>query len=68
MRLHTIAVFALALVGIPLHGEVKLPRLLSDHAVLQRDRPARIWGWAEPSEQITLKFHSHKVSAVANRF
>ncbi|NOY29386.1 MAG: hypothetical protein GXP28_04180 [Planctomycetes bacterium] len=27
--------------------DVKLPALLSDYMVLQRDKPVPIWGWAE---------------------
>jgi sialate O-acetylesterase len=30
--------------------------LFSDHAVLQRDRPAMIWGWAEPGTRVTVRF------------
>ncbi|MDX1962045.1 MAG: sialate O-acetylesterase [Pirellulales bacterium] len=33
---------------------VRLPRLLSEHAVLQRDKPIRIWGWADPGEEVTV--------------
>jgi sialate O-acetylesterase len=30
--------------------------LFTDHAVLQRDRPLTIWGWAEPGTKVTVKF------------
>src|SRR5580698_5515151 len=33
---------------------VQLPYLFSDHAVLQRDRPVRIWGWAYVGENVTV--------------
>lgn len=49
-----------------MHAEVKLPRLLSDHAVLQRDRPVRIWGLSDPLEQITVSFHDQNVSTSAD--
>ena len=30
--------------------DVTLPRLLSDGAILQRDKPITIWGWADEGE------------------
>ena len=44
-------------------GEVRLPKLLSDHAVLQRKAPIHIWGWAAPGEQIVVTLHAQKQTA-----
>ena len=33
-------------------GDVTLPRIFTDHMVLQRDRPIAVWGWAEPGEKV----------------
>ena len=33
---------------------VQLPNLFSDHAVLQRDRPVRVWGGAHAGEKVTV--------------
>jgi sialate O-acetylesterase len=49
-----------------LHGDVRLPHLLSDHAVLQRDRPIHIWGWAAAGAHLTAKLHAQSVPAVAD--
>ena len=35
---------------------VRLPQLINDGMVLQRDRKIRIWGWAAEGEKITVKF------------
>jgi sialate O-acetylesterase len=35
---------------------VKLPHLVSDGMVLQRDMPLKIWGWADPSEKVKVEF------------
>lgn len=35
---------------------ITLPAIISDHMVLQADRPATIWGWANKGEAITVKF------------
>lgn len=39
-----------------LSGEVKLPRLIGDGMVLQRDTEIRIWGWADPGETVSVDF------------
>jgi sialate O-acetylesterase len=41
---------------LPASAEISLPRLVSDHMVLQRDSKVRIWGWASPGEKVTVKF------------
>lgn len=33
-------------------ADVRLARLFADHAVLQRDRPVRVWGWAAPGARV----------------
>ncbi|MDP4208874.1 MAG: sialate O-acetylesterase [Bacteroidota bacterium] len=37
-------------------AKVKLPRLISDGMVLQRDVPLKIWGWADPNEKVKIEF------------
>jgi len=36
--------------------QVRLPRLISDGMVLQRDAAVRVWGWASPGEKVTIIF------------
>ena len=47
------------------YAEVRLPRLLSDNMVLQRDRPIPIWGWAKPDEKVTVSLGMSSASAIA---
>ncbi|MBF9252575.1 sialate O-acetylesterase [Pontibacter sp. 172403-2] len=35
---------------------VRLPQLVSDGMVLQRNAKANVWGWADPGEKVTIKF------------
>ena len=35
-------------------ADVSLPRLVSDGAVLQRDKPIVLWGWADEGEQVSV--------------
>jgi len=36
--------------------QVRLPRLVSDSMILQRDAKIKIWGWASQNEKVTVKF------------
>jgi sialate O-acetylesterase len=35
-------------------AQVRLPQLISDGMILQRDVPVKIWGWASPGEKVTI--------------
>lgn len=35
----------------PLSAKIRLPKLVSDRMVLQRDTELKIWGWADPAEK-----------------
>jgi sialate O-acetylesterase len=62
------AALVLISTGRPLLAEVRLPHILSDHGVLQREAPIHIWGWSSPNEKIQAEFHTQKRSASANKF
>jgi sialate O-acetylesterase len=44
-------------------ADVKVPNVFSDHMVLQRDQPNKLWGKAEPGESITAKIAGQSVTA-----
>ncbi len=46
-------------------AEVRLPKIFTDGAVLQRDRAVPVWGWAEPGRKVTVKFAGQEKSAEA---
>jgi sialate O-acetylesterase len=48
------------------HADVRLPKILSDHMVLQRDVPVVLWGWATPGEKVSVEFADKKVDGVAD--
>jgi sialate O-acetylesterase len=41
-------------------ANIRLPQLVGDHMVLQRDRNIKIWGWASPGEKISLSFNGRE--------
>ena len=47
-------------------GQVRLPRLISNGMVLQRDVPIKIWGWAAPNETISIDFINVNYQVQAN--
>lgn len=63
---HMLILLAL-LISIPALAEVKLPFVLSDNMVLQRDIPVNIWGWANPGEKVTVVFNNQKATARASK-
>jgi len=46
----------MALLAVAGAGEFKTAAIFSDQMVLQRDKAVPIWGWADPGEEITIKF------------
>jgi sialate O-acetylesterase len=49
------------------HAEIRLPRLISDGMVMQRDTEANVWGWASPGEQITVRFQDKVYNAITDQ-
>ncbi len=47
-------------------AELTLARLFSNGAVLQRDRPVPVWGWADAGTTVTVAFAGQEVSATAD--
>ena len=47
-------------------AQVRLPQLIGDGMVLQRDAKINLWGWASPNEHITIKFNHHTTKTVAD--
>lgn len=58
--------FLFLILILPLEGQISLPRLISHGAILQRDQPLRIWGWAAPHESLVLEFNDESFPARAN--
>ncbi|HEX4154023.1 MAG TPA: sialate O-acetylesterase [Acidobacteriaceae bacterium] len=44
----------------------RLPHMLSDHAVLQRNRPIHIWGWDDPGTAVEVSFRKQHVTTRAD--
>jgi hypothetical protein len=51
---YLLAGLCVAALAAAARADVRLPRIISDHAVLQRDFSVPIWGWADAGEEITV--------------
>ena len=49
-----------------LNAQVRLPRLIRDSMILQRDSKINIWGWASKNEKIRIKFNGKNFKTTAN--
>ncbi len=49
-----LAVILLLLITTECRADVRLPKILGSHMVLQRESDVTVWGWAEPGEQVTV--------------
>src|SRR4051794_13092754 len=49
----------------PALAAVKLPGLFTSGAVLQRDMPVPVWGWAEPGEEVTVTIDKEQQKTTA---
>lgn len=49
------------------YSQIKLPRLISDNAILQRDSELKIWGWSSPKERITFTFKGKNYKTRADK-
>lgn len=47
-------------------AELRLPAIIGDNMVLQRDLPNRIWGWDDPGTTVTVEIAGQKKSAKAD--
>lgn len=52
--------------SVTVFGQVKLPRLIGDGMVLQRDTDVKLWGWASKGEPISISFLGEKYKTVAD--
>lgn len=54
------------LIGTTTFCQVRLPKLISNGMVLQRDANIKIWGWAAPNEAISINFININYQVNAN--
>jgi sialate O-acetylesterase len=59
--------FAAMLSVMTVSADVRMPGIFTDHAVLQRNAPIKIWGWADRGERVTVYLNNVKRSVIADQ-
>lgn len=65
--MRSIAIAISLLFCISASATLKLPMLISDGMILQRDTRLKIWGWGAPGEKLTLSFNGNKVNTITGQ-
>lgn len=58
-----VSLIGLLFLSMSLHAQLKLPALVSDSMILQRDQPVKIWGWSLNGETVTVHFNKKTYTA-----
>ena len=68
MRLMTATATGLAVLTVLSYAamaDVRLPKLIADNMVIQRNAKFTAWGWAKPGEKVSVSIGDNKAQAVA---
>jgi sialate O-acetylesterase len=68
LHLHSLVLIATnVLFSASAIADVSLPKVLGDGAVLQRDKPVTIWGWADENEVVSVQFAGKEKKTIAQQ-
>lgn len=51
---------------VPSHAGVELPPVITDHMVIQREKPIILWGWDAPGQEVSVTLGGNSAKAKAN--
>ena len=63
----SLLLLVLILLSFSANAKILLPQILSSNMVLQRDKPANIWGFASPDEKVEITFAGQKKQTIADK-
>lgn len=55
-----VCIYLLLFSSLSIQAQLRLPSLISNGMVLQRDTPLKIWGWAKAGEKITVELNKKR--------
>jgi sialate O-acetylesterase len=62
-----VILFMFVFMSVHVWAEVKLPAIVGNGMVLQRNEEVKVWGWAEPGEKVSVKFLKKNYSTIAGK-
>jgi len=65
-KINTVIILFFITVYSSSQAQVRLPKVIGNNMVLQRDKPLPIWGWAASGEQVTVSFGGQKRTTIAD--
>lgn len=61
------SLFCLGIICVSLtQAQIKLPAIIRDSMILQRDAKVNIWGWSSPHEKIAIKLNNQQLTTTAD--
>ena len=67
IKLKTGFLLSAFLFGFLLQAQVRPAHIFDNNMVLQRNKPVKIWGWADPREKVEIEFAGQVKITVANQ-
>ncbi|MFC5282335.1 sialate O-acetylesterase [Pedobacter alpinus] len=67
MKKNLLLIFGFLILSFALRAEVKLPSLVGNGMVLQRDEQIKIWGWANAGEVVKVTFKNKTYTAKTDK-
>src|SRR5689334_21175487 len=58
--------FFCLLICTSIHTQIKLPQIIRDSMILQRDIKINVWGWASKGEKVSVKFNGKSYHTKTN--
>jgi sialate O-acetylesterase len=59
-------VVAISLLSFAVSAQLKVAKIFSDHTVLQRDQPVKVWGWSTQNSEVNVQFANQNINATAD--
>ena len=66
LKANSVYILMLFLISVVGHSQIKLPQIINNGMVLQRDTNLKLWGWADANQEITLNFNGEIFSTTSN--
>ena len=65
IAINSIVLCAALLAASALEAAVRMPRIFSDNMLVQREKPAKFWGTADPDAKVEIEFAGQRKSTTA---
>ena len=65
LGIRTLVLASLLFGALPVSAKLKVHSIFSNNMVIQRDKPVKVWGWADPGAKITVTLGADKIDVQA---